>query len=464
MKWCCALLVIASMPVAAQSPRPPRPDFKNLRFDEVWPLALRPYRWDDAIKNIPLAGRRPLALTLGGQLRWREEFARGFNVSALDDDYGQSRLLLSADLVAGRRASLYARGFGEFRDAQSYGRTLPGGARPSDADRHDMQNLFAEVGYGRSFARVGRQEIALGRERLVGVPDWANTRRGSQGARAQLVHGRVAVEVIDMRPILVRQSSRNVLDSTARLRTLSVGNAAGAKALSRGLPAVWQLYRYDQTVVNGTNDVHRVTSGARTMWQWGTTPAQARSVSLEFEGALQTGHANARAIDAWFWVVEAQWQLKRLHGAPAVALGLEQASGERASTADAEMFNVLYPAAHAHGGFADVIGRPNARELHLIGTWDPVKPIALRLAIYRFDRLRLDDGIYTKQNTIFRAAHASRDRHAADEIDLTSTWKVSTHWRVIAGAALVEPGPFLRGTAGGARTEHWGFAGTAFTF
>ena len=158
-----------------------------------------------------------------------------------------------------------------------------------------------------------------------------------------------------------------------------------------------------------------------------------------------------------------QWPQRR--GAPTLALGVEEASGDnRVTSQTAEVFTALYPAAHAHGGYADVIGRANVREWHAIGTWDPIQAVALRWAWYRFDRLRLDEGIYNKQNVVFRAASGSGERHAADELDVTGTWRASRHWRVIAGAAVVLPGPFMTETPGGANTEKWGFVGTAFTF
>ncbi len=453
---------------APQPPSPPaparttRPDYRNLRFDEVWLSQHRSAEWGDAIKAIPLAPA--LTLTLGGQLRWREEFFREFNMTGASDDHAQSRLLLSADLHVGARARWHGRLFAEGRDAQSYGRTLPGGVRPTDEDRHDAQNLFADVAHGASFVRYGRQEIVLNRERLFGVPDWANTRRGSQGTRVHLERSRLALEAIDARPVSVFQHRANRADSTQRFRLLSLGSAAGAARLAPGLPSVWQGYWIQQTVRTPTAETRRTTSGGRTMWQWGV-PSGTRRYGLELEGAVQRGTSGTRDVDAWFRVAEAsvQWPLRR--GAPTLALGVEEASGENQATGQtAEVFTALYPAAHAHGGYADVIGRANVREWHAIGTWDPVNAVALRWAWYRFDRLRVDEGIYNKQNVVFRAASGSAQRHAADEVDVTGTWRASRHWRVIAGAAVVLPGAFMTETPGGATTERWGFVGTAFTF
>ncbi|MBL0170620.1 MAG: alginate export family protein [Gemmatimonadaceae bacterium] len=256
---------------------------------------MRSPRWDDAIKAIPLWPTASLSLTLAGQARWREEFYRGFNLSAQNDDNSQSRLLMSADVQAGNRQRLHGRVFAEVRDAQSYGRALPGGARPADADRHDVQNLFADVAVGASFLRYGRQEIALNRERLFGVPDWSNTRRGSQGARLQLVRGAFMFEAIDAHPMIVRQSGVNRADSSARFRTLSFGSAAGAKPLVHALPAVWQGYWYEQVLRTPTALTRRVTNGARTQWQWGKTPSAA--VHDGAEGALQTVSRRREPMD-----------------------------------------------------------------------------------------------------------------------------------------------------------------------
>jgi Alginate export len=438
------------------------PDYRNLRFDEAWLPRHRSGEWGDAIKAIPIAST--LTLTLGGQLRWREEFFRDFNMTGASDDHAQSRLLLSADLHVGARARWHGRLFAEGRDAQSYGRSLPGGARPTDEDRHDVQNLFADIARGTSFVRYGRQEIVLNRERLFGVPDWANTRRGSQGTRIHLEHAPLALEVIDAHPVAVRQHRANRADSTQRFRLVSLGSGVGAAPLARGLPPVWQSYWILQTVTTPTAETRRTTSGGRLMWQWGA-PKRTRRYGLELGGAVQRGTSGTREVHAWFRVAEASVQWPQHRGAPSLSLGVEDASGDNPATGQtAEVFTALYPAAHAHGGYADVIGRANVREWHAIGTWDPARAVALRWAWYRFDRLRLDEGIYNKQNVLFRAASGSTARHAADEVDVTGTWRASRHWRVIAGAAMVLPGPFMTETPGGASTERWGFVGTAFTF
>jgi hypothetical protein len=439
-----------------------RPDFKNLRFDEVWTRAMRSSHWDDQIKAIPLAPQ--VSLTLSGQLRWREEFAQNYNFTSPSDNYGQSRTLLDADLQVGDAKRVHGRLFGGFRDAQSYNRDLPGGTRASDADRADFQNLFVDLGYARSYVRYGRQEVVANRERLLGVPDWSNTRRSFQGTRVLLVVGAFAFDALDARPVVVRLNASDIGDTTTRFRVVSVGSAPGAAALLAGLPSTWQAYWYEQ-VVSVATPTRRLTTGGRVAWTFGGATKTSQAVGVESEAAVQSGAVGARQIRAWFWTTEAQAQFRGVLGAPTLVIGLEEASGDRSSTdSKLEAFNQLYGAAHGHGGYADVFGRANARETHVISTWDPVRLLNLRAAWYRYDRLRLEDGVYNKQNTLLRAASGSTDRHAGDEVDLTSSLNLTRHLKIIAGHAWVLPGAFLVRTPGSARQERWGYAGTTFTF
>ncbi len=439
-----------------------RPDYKNLRFDELWKRTDRTSHWDDEIKAIPLAPG--VSLTIGGQARWREEFAHAFNLTASSDTYGQSRLLLNADLQLGDTKRAHGRVFAELRDAQSYHRDLPGGTRAGDADRGDIQNLFVDAAFEKLLVRVGRQEIAMGRERLIGVPDWTNTRRGFEGIRVLLARGAVAIDAFDARPVIVRLRLPNYGDTTTRVRALSIGSSVGAKAVLRALPASWQAYWYEQ-VVSASTPTRRLTSGGRAVWALNVASRRAPNVSFDVEGAVQRGATGAHALHAWFWTTEWQAQWRRVHGTPSLAFGLEAASGDRnASDTRFETFNTLYAAAHSHGGYADVIGRGNEREMHVISTWEATKKVSLRAAWLRYNRLQLADGVYTKQNTVLRAASGSQDRHVADEIDLSGTLNVTRHLRLTAGHFLVQPGAFLRNTPGQAVQERLSYLGTTFTF
>ena len=73
----------------------------------------------------------------------------------------------------------------EYIDAQSYNQNLPPLA--TDVNHSDILNAFADIKLGELddhpiYARIGRQELLYGSQRLISPLDWANTRRNFNGA------------------------------------------------------------------------------------------------------------------------------------------------------------------------------------------------------------------------------------------------------------------------------------------
>ena len=97
------------------------------------------------------------------------------------DGYVLQRYLVHADLHAGRRV----RFFTELQSGVETART--GGPRPTDEDRLELNQAFAEmcVGSGpRVFTfRVGRQEVAFGSGRSISRSEGRNVRRSFDALR-----------------------------------------------------------------------------------------------------------------------------------------------------------------------------------------------------------------------------------------------------------------------------------------
>lgn len=432
------------------------PSFLPLRFDERWEGT------DRGLKHLSLAGDDRIYLTIGGQLR-----ARGERVShylsevgeGRTDGYGGTRTLLSADLWI----TTHARFFVEGRDAVGLDRDLPGGRRTNDHDRADLQNAFAEgrflVGRTSVSARFGRQELLLGRERLVGPSDWNNARRAFEGTRLMLARGATTLDFLLLRPVLVRSSAGNRADSATALRGLVLGGRAGETG--------WQGYllhlEQDSVEFAGVVGTHRrITAGARAD---GALPRLGVvALGWDAEGAVQRGTLGAERIHAWFGVGEATAQLPDLPWRPSLTAGVELASGDAAAgDGRAGTFHQLFPSAHSHGGQADVVGRQNARELRIAVAATPVAPLAVRLSAHRFDRLRAADAVYAKSGAPLRAEDAAPN-DLGTELDLSATWQIGRHLRLLAGAAHFAPGRWFRASTGGAHPVDWGYAGTTFTF
>ena len=438
------------------------PIFKVSRFDETWPSAPRGASPLRSLKHIDLLSDGSAWLTIGGSARARWMSYRNFQVSdasAMQNDYTESRTILSADLRIARPSGRYVRLFAEGRDAQGYGRTLPGGIRVNEADRSDWQNALAEAGSGATFVRYGRQELSVGRERLVGVADWMNARRSFEGWRGVSTVGALRVDVFDGRVVAVRTLSPDRPDSTTHLRVATAGSASERAAARTFQPALWQSYAVDLETRNGLD--RRVTAGVRSLWR---TPLGRGVLSIEAEAASQRGHLAGKTVDAWFGVLEATTAWRAVRWSPSVMIGVDVASGTGADSArHADTFQPPYATAHAFNGIADVFGRGNLFEQRAGLGAEPFAALQLQAVARRFARVRIEDGVYTKTNSVMRAAGRSTARAVADEFDLTATMALGRYLQLQAGFAIVQPGAFLRET-GAAAQERFAVLGTAVTF
>lgn len=115
-------------------------------------------------------------LSFDGELRLRGEWD-GRSVAGRADAVTLSRVRLAvrADLAS------WIRAYAQLQDARAWG--TEGSTVDGSADLLDMHQAFAELGTKAIAGRLGRQEIALGDERLIGAVGWSNTGRVFDGVR-----------------------------------------------------------------------------------------------------------------------------------------------------------------------------------------------------------------------------------------------------------------------------------------
>jgi hypothetical protein len=460
-----ALAAAAALsPVAARAQSDARPSYRPMRFEEQW-LA-RPGSapdWADPLKFNDFGSDGRVRLTLGGQWRGRDEVSKHYQLGtspSSSDTYSQWRTVVGADLAISAGARLPSlRVFGEWRNAHSLGRDLPGGTRPQDEDYWDAQNAFADVAWHGVTLRGGLQEFAIGKERFVGLSDWSNARRGYDGVRAIIDRGAVVVDAFSGRPQAIISHSPNRPDSTTRFHAVSIGSPSAQWAAGFG----WQAYWLLQEVASGTRAERRV-YGGRLQWK-PLTRALGLNWTLEGEGGAQRGSVGTRELAAWYGVAEVTARAPSVRTSPTLTIGADAASGDH-NPADGrvETFQVLYPSVHTYGGYADLVGRANVQTVRVTLTSDPRPWLQLRADGYDWNRLNTADGVYTKAGALLRAASGSLQRHVGDEADLTATVAIGRHARISVGGARVFPGAFLRVTPGGAPVVDWAFIGTSYTW
>jgi hypothetical protein len=304
--------------------------------------------------------------------------------------------------------------------------------------------------------RAGRQEIALGNERLVGAVNWSNTGRVFDGARVMLAaSGPAGADRWSMTAFaaVMEENGRRFGGAAATAAPVPDHLVLGAYA-SRGAPGkpggdLTVLYdggaRYRSWL-----DADRTTIDARVR---APLPLALRA---ELEGALQTGAqsyapatttpATTQSVRAWL----AGARLSRAIGHGTATAGIDLLSGDD-TPADGRYsaFGTMFGTNHPFYGLLDAIGDPAAwtkeHGLHdvfvsaanQVTTW-----ITPRAELHRF------------------TLAAGADRHLGEEADLVAPIRLGTGTTLELGYALFRAGTAAESVGLGADRSYrkWGYA------
>lgn len=418
----------------------------NLRYDEDWSVLsqTRPAGWRTA-KYLPLTQDGSAYLTLGGEARARFE---GFDNNlwgeppAPDDGYLWLRVMPHADLHAGP-ARVFVQGIA------GYARGVGVGKGPVDETGIDLLQGFADVrvplGGGTLTVRSGREVVALGSERLVGIRYGPNIPQAFDGVRAIVEHGPVRIDAFHLRPVAI--SGGDFDDRTSKTRRLDGIYATIAPTKDIGLDAYWLGYGNENARFAGrTGREARDTFGLRFFGQRG-------SLGWNWEAMLQRGHFDGDLIRAWSIATETAWRFADTPLQPRLRLRANIARGDH-DPANRRLgaFNALFPKGKYFGELSP-IGPRNIVNVHPSVDFNLGKGVTVELVAARFWRESRGDGVYDTPGGLIRPAADSDAWHIGDQVEISAGWQVSALLSFSASLSAFRPGAFIRDT-GPARTIH----------
>ena len=316
-----------------------------------------PYFFGDAAK-----GMLDNKLDIGGEYRTRyhhENNFRGLGLTGNDDQFWLTRLRMFANYRVTENIRLY----GEYLYADSGGETFT--PRLIEENRGEAQNLFAEAKLidredWRASARLGRQELLLGEQRLVAPLDWANTRRTFDGARTTISTDDNTLDLFFTHPVVITPATAvtNKWDSANDNQSF-YGTYLSNKSLSATALEAYYL-GYD----NHDFGYSYHTFGSRMANRY-------EQFMVELEGGVQLGSNSDRTDhQAGFMVAgvgrELQWVIAQREWKPTVWLWYDWASGGDAQFVGVgdNGFHHLFPLAHKYNGFMDLFGRRNLNDVN----------------------------------------------------------------------------------------------------
>jgi hypothetical protein len=419
--------------------------------------------WGQAQRNrLALDDRERTVLSWGATARVRAEgwsnFAFGPPASpaagvVYDQVFSLLRAMAHVRLDVADRFTFFV----QAKTALTSGRELPGGDRPIDEDRFDVQQAYAQVrlpaGGWRLALSGGREDLTFGRERLVGPLDWVNSRRTFQGASLVVSGAAGSARLFWVRPVQVRPETWNIADSTRTLFGLHVTR----ERARYGVDAYWLGAHTDVARFNATTAAdRRSTVGARV---YSRGPAQRGALDADVEVAYQFGEFGTADVSAVMVGSQAGW---RPTAATRVYAGFDFGSGDDSTAGRLGTFHQLYPTGHAFLGFADVHGRQNVAGLSAGGS-ALVHRATVLVDVHAFWRANARDGLYGVDGSQARAAGNGLSRRVGTELDLTLRYPLRPNAPLAAGYSVYLPGRYLE-QSGTSATMHFGYVQLGWTW
>jgi hypothetical protein len=380
----------------------------------------------------------PSWLQAGGEYRFRIESVDGARFQAGNDDsYTLSRLRLGLTLqpAASWRFVLQAQDSRVFLKNQHP-------SRPPFRDVIDARLAYAEFTTTSKTgvsARVGRQELAFGEQRLIGTADWLNTGRTFDAFRATVRHAKVVADafagyVVSARADRFdRPDPGNVLYGVNLVLADLVPHATVE-------PYVFGRRAPNQTTEAGAGAVlHSGTMGVRWM------PKAPGNVDAGSEIAAQIGSMGADRVRAWAGHWTLGYRLPDRLYQPRIAGEYNYASGDRdRHDGRRNTFDQLFATGHDKYGLSDQVGWKNVHHLRGGVELHPTKKLLTTVRYHSWWLASIQDALYDAGGAlVVRAADGSAGRHVGQELDVQAVLSAPGKAKVAAGYAHLFPGGFL---------------------
>lgn len=331
-------------------------------------------------------------------------------------------------------------GFVQVQDARTWGFE---GSTVSNEANTDLHQGWGQVGGERGklsgYVRAGRQEIAIGKQRLIGPLAWMPNARSFDALALHGAYGNYSLDgfLAIMQP-MGTVTEPDPTDPTAPDLTADSQGAQLAglwfgarphKAINAEILGL--VLRNDGQ--NGNINFERTLGnvGARL---WGE-PLD--GLTYDAEANVQFGDNNGRDHLAWAWAADLQYVHKKLKRVkPGAAVGYAMGSGEECVNApgdpagcgaaeSTEFFN-FFPTNHLHYGFVDLLGWRNMRNLEaqvFVGIPKIAKKIGVK---YHFFQLQEAAGRWSNAggaNVGVGWDETNTDNNLGHEIDIFAVFK-----------------------------------------
>lgn len=308
---------------------------------------------------------------------------------------------------------------------------------PVESNVLDVREAFLEIGNDRQSLRIGRQDLALGSQRLIGTRDGTNVRRGWDGAQMHLRAGSWKLNAFAL--ALVDVESDGVFNDRADDGQLIGGLYLTKPALIGDLD-LYLIYAEtdERATIEGVADQERYSAGLRSFGETGR-------IFWNWEAIYQWGQHGDLDISAWTLATNTGYRFDTVWS-PAISLSANIASGD-SDNGDQTLgtFDPLYPRGNYFSDAA-ILGPANFYNLNPYLTLEPTEKLSLSLDVNWFWRLEKEDGIYGAPGNVLRGPIEGASDFVATGVSIGGAYQINERVSAEIIYAHNAPGAFIADT------------------
>ncbi len=376
-----------------------------------------------------VAGSSPIVaqeVTVGGQLRPRYEFRDPSPTGGDGFTSMRARATISAALERNVRV------FVQIQDVRLWG-SETSTLGDFQADNFDLHQGYLELrssGSGNFAIRLGRQELNLGEQRLIGAVNWTQQARAFDGIRGSV---RGDFGTVDVFRFTLGDATAPAIAQDASL----IGAHASFDKIEFGTLDLYAFLNKKEDVA----ETEQTTLGFR-------FAGQRSIVTYRAEAAYQTG--TRTGLDAAAYLLAARIGVSLAGGKGGVTLWYDYLSGDDdPSDNDIKVFDTLFATNHLFYGFADLFlnipahtGGLGLQDAALKGTYAVRHDLRVNADLHSF---RL-----AKQGTF-------SSQRLGEELDVTAVHPYSPNVTFVAGISRIFAAPTLIALGRTTADMTWGF-------
>src|SRR6266480_2798877 len=340
---------------------------------------------------------------------------------------------------------------------------IPGAMGAEGDDNFDFRQGYLQLGPKWVNAKLGRQELSYGDERLIGPNPWNNFGRTFDAAKLHYEQSKFSIDVFSSTVVYILRDEFDYSDLFNGAETHRDQVFSGIYGSTTAVdPLTIDLYALVLDERNPTIIVPGITYPGTSLSRGGTRsdfvtlgtrlkadPKKLNGWEYEGEFAFQAGQVSDLDLIAFAAHIGGGYNFK-CPWSPRLFAEYNYASGDHDSTdGDIETFQNLFPSNHPKYGFMDLFSWQNVHNPELSLHVKPIKPLTFELDAHAFWLADTNDAWYRANGTTkVRPITPSASSYVGAEIDFVATYQpvkfltfLAGYSHFFAGAYVADTGP-----------------------